>query len=79
MKLKTRILIVAIVISLLVVIFPPFQLARFYDDYVGHAFFLSPPGGPSTISLKYLGIELAGIWLVAGLVYLITNKIGNKD
>lgn len=86
-SLKERILIAALVLSLLAVIFPPFQLGR-YDRFENHGFFMSKPSRswPSrgkcyecTISLKYLGIELAGIWLVAGLLYLITNKRGNKD
>jgi len=75
---KELILIIAIVLSLIVIIFPPFKSSFGYE---AHSFFLSKPAYcySCTISIQYLGFELAGIWLVLGLVYLIKKKGGDKN
>lgn len=80
-RMKRRILIVAIALSLLAVIFPPFEFkSPSLQRYEAHAFFLSQPKTNAQtcshcrISVQYLGMEIAAIWLLAGLAYVVTKK-----
>ncbi len=82
-SLKERVLIIAIVSSLIVIMFPPFDARS-----ITHSFLFKPPSYtylaswegvgftvPNekyyNISFEYLGIELAVIWLIAGLIYVL--------
>ena len=80
---KERVLIIAMVLSFIIVMFPPFEVrlentAGKLDMASKRSFLLSGP--PDTcsapyifcnIAFQYLGLELAGVWFFAGIVYIL--------
>lgn len=65
----------AIVIGLMI-LFPPFQSPRRWNEYVGHYFILSPPADYVRVDSTLLIIQIVGALIIGGILFLTMKKSG---